>query len=52
MQSMLLQELVTALADECDQCAIPSDYGGTCPTPLYESGIERELREFVLNLGR
>ncbi|KAL3159567.1 hypothetical protein ABBQ38_009981 [Trebouxia sp. C0009 RCD-2024] len=46
------QELVTALADECDQCAIPSDYGGTCPTPLYESQLERELRDFVRNLGQ
>lgn len=47
-----VQELLAALADECDQSAIPSDYGGTSPTPLYESKIEKELSDFVHNLGQ
>ena len=47
----ILQELVAALADECDQSAIPSEYGGTSPTPLYESQIEKELSDFVHNMG-
>ena len=47
-----VQELLAALADECDQSAIPSDYGGTSPTPLYESQIEKELSDFVHNLGQ
>ena len=48
----MVQELITALADECDPSAIPSDYGGTCPTPLYESQIEKDLQNFILNLGQ
>ena len=46
-----LQELIAALADECDASQIPSDYGGSAPTPLYESKIELELRDFVRKLG-
>ena len=46
-----MQELITALADECDQSDLPSDYGGTSPYPLYQSKIETEMREFVHNLG-
>lgn len=48
---MQLQELVTALADECDPSQIPSDYGGTSPIPLYETSIEAELRDFAHKLG-
>ena len=48
---MMLQELVTALADECDQSQIPTEYGGTSPVPLYETQIETEFRDFVRNLG-
>lgn len=47
-----MQELIAALADECDQSAIPSEYGGTSPTPLYESQIEKELFDFVHNMGQ
>ena len=46
-----MQELITALADECDQSDLPSDYGGTSPNSLYQSKIETEMREFVHNLG-
>lgn len=47
----MVQELIAALADECDPSAIPSEYGGTSPTALYESQIEKELSDFVHNLG-
>lgn len=46
-----LQELIDALLDECEQSDIPSDYGGTSTTSLYDSKIETELREFVHKMG-
>ena len=47
----MLQELIAALAEECDPSQIPSLYGGSAPTPLYESKIELELNEFVHSLS-
>lgn len=47
-----LQELVASLADECDASQIPSNYGGSARTPLYESKIEVEMRAFIQNLGQ
>lgn len=48
---LLLQELIAALAEECDASQIPSAYGGSAPTPLYESKVELELREFVSDIS-
>ncbi len=48
---MPVQELIAALTDECDASQIPSDYGGSAATPLCETKIEQEMREFVQNLG-
>ncbi|KAL0037452.1 hypothetical protein WJX79_008680 [Trebouxia sp. C0005] len=45
------QELIAALADECDAAQIPSDYGGTAAVPLYDSKIEKEMREYVQKLS-
>lgn len=49
---MLLQELIAALADECDASQIPSEYGGSAAVPLNESKIEKEMRDFVQKLGQ
>ena len=48
---MIAQELIAALADECDAAQIPSDYGGTAAVPLYDSKIEKEMREYVQKLS-
>ncbi|DBA82715.1 TPA: hypothetical protein ACH3X1_006948 [Trebouxia sp. C0004] len=45
------QELIAALADECDAAQIPSDYGGTAAVPLYAAKIEKEMREYVQKLS-
>ncbi|KAL0052681.1 hypothetical protein WJX82_005986 [Trebouxia sp. C0006] len=45
------QELIAALADECDAAQIPSDYGGTAAVPLYDTKIEKEMREYVQKLS-
>jgi len=49
--STIVQELIAALADECDAAQIPSDYGGTAAVPLYDSKIEKEMREYVQKLS-
>ncbi len=49
--SMTVQELIAALADECDAAQIPSDYGGSAAVPLYDSKIEKEMREYVQKLS-
>jgi len=49
--SMIVQELIAALADECDAAQIPSHYGGTAAVPLYDTRIEKEMREYVQKLS-
>ncbi len=49
--SMTVQELIAALADECDAAQIPSDYGGTAAVPLYDTKIEKEMQEYVQKLS-
>ncbi len=48
---MIVQELITALADECDAAQIPPDYVGTAAVLLYDSKIEKEMREYVRRLS-
>lgn len=48
----VLQELVSALADEVDPSQIPPDYGGTMAHSLNECKLEVQIRQAAEKLTR
>ena len=48
----VLQELVSALADEVDPSQIPTDYGGTMAHSLNQCELELQIREAAEKLTR